>query len=92
MARPTCRRCHKTFTKRNPADNMAPEYHHLCAPRTRFNWGFWDGRAEQARGATRDVSGHFDADYRDGYLAGVASANAGEMPVTSDDAWAAHAD
>lgn len=67
----------QAFTKRSPAHNPDPEYHSLCTPRVHFNWGFWDGRADQKRGAVLDVSSHFDPNHRDGYLAGVASAQSG---------------
>lgn len=55
--------------------------------RTRFNWGFWDGHADQkAEREPRDVTEHFDPVYAAGYLFG--NRDADENPTKSDEAWA----
>lgn len=51
--------------------------------RVRFNWGFWDGRADVRADRTRDVSTHFDRAYADGYVAGRVDV----MNDTSEPAW-----
>jgi len=56
--------------------------------RVRFNWGYWDGRAEQQRGqANRVLAGHPDQPYRLGYLYGFAEAGKQIVSATSEDAW-----
>lgn len=58
--------------------------------RVRFNWGFHDATADVERGTVRDVSGHFDWAYRDGYIHGQAAMiDATERPASSEDAWKA---
>ena len=60
----------------------------LDCPALHFNWGFRDARAEQSRGKVRDVSGHFDAAYADGYRAGL-TATGTPIPANSPmfDGW-----
>jgi hypothetical protein len=60
----------------------------LDQPRIRFNWGFHDG-AEHRRNRVRNVSGHFDRIYAEGYRAGVSAAASGENTESSASAWKA---
>lgn len=63
-------------------------------PRTRFNWGFHDGAADQRgnhvalwnRGA---VARHFDQTYVAGYYAGQDAVKAGLPTESSQAAWEA---
>jgi hypothetical protein len=63
-----------------------------ASPRERFNWGYWDGRADQATWryapwAKRPDAKHpFDALYGQGYWAGRYDDSG---PDTSDEAWSA---
>jgi hypothetical protein len=84
-----CPRCNKKFSKANPMGDTHG-YHDLCAPRIRFNWGFHDGTAEAQLGNVRDMSGHFDSVYAEGYRAGLAAFRAtGTRPESSEAAWLA---
>jgi hypothetical protein len=58
--------------------------------RVRFNWGFHDGTGDANGGKVRDVRGHFDPVYADGYNRGVETfRTTGKRPETSEPAWQA---
>lgn len=70
----------------------------LDSPRIRFNWGFWDARADKEAGRRdrREIQGgelfalpcdgsNQTRAYRDGYVAGRKESFAKE--ATSDEAW-----
>lgn len=58
------------------------------SPRIRFNWGFWDGRADAQAKRNPMWSTHPDASYKAGYYAGRETRD--EANVTSSEpAWRA---
>lgn len=69
--------------KASRSSSTAPKFE----DRVRFNWGYHDGIAEQARGSVRDMSGHFDSVYAEGYVAGVRGGWG--LDSTSEPAWEA---
>ncbi len=64
-------------------------------PRVRFNWGYWDGAVNTAKGFTRPdgitrdniVRHHFDPFYAQGYVAGCDAQDAGRTAKSDDPAW-----
>lgn len=63
-------------------------------PRVRFNYGFHDGAADQARGFVAfwnrgPVARHFDQVYVEGYYAGQDAVKAGRSTESSQSAWEA---
>lgn len=57
-------------------------------PRVRFNWGFHDAVADCERKARKDLTGHFDAVYAEGYERGVEAHRViGVKAVSSESAW-----
>lgn len=56
--------------------------------RIRFNWGFHDGAYAEEINRARDLSGHFDTVYADGYRRGVDTVRmTGAHPESSEAAW-----
>jgi hypothetical protein len=57
------------------------------SPRIRFNWGYHDGANEAKRERIRNVAGHYDKVYAQGYRYGVEDQTAGVYQGNSDKAW-----
>ena len=55
---------------------------------THFNWGFWNGVDDNTKGRNKKYAqGHFNNAYLQGYLAGWADAQRGDIPQTSQGAY-----
>lgn len=66
--------------------------HTLDSPRFRFNSGYHDGASDvNHRRRVKNVRGHFDKVYAQGYEYGVEDARNGVYTENSDEAWKSRA-